>query len=140
MKWHNRFMQVAELSSEWSKDNSTKVGAVIVRDRRVLDIAYNGFPRGVTQQESREQRPEKYKFTEHAERNAINNCARDGVSTLGATMYTTLFPCVDCARGIIQSGIVELVYRDGVHERFDFTESIEMLKEVGIKLVKIEDE
>lgn len=131
-------MQLADTVATWSKDESTKVGAVIVgKKKRLLDLAYNGFPRGVSESPERNTRPAKYLYTEHAERNAINNCARDGISTQGATMYCTLIPCHECARSIIQAGIKRVVVKSSSHERYDFTATKEMFKEVNIKLIEL---
>ena len=111
MSWDERWMAVAELYASWSKDKSRKVGAVIVDERNVQVAAgWNGFPRGVNDNnESRHQRPNKYLWTEHAERNAIYNAAANGNKTLGCVMYLQWFPCTSCARGIIQAGIKEVV-------------------------------
>ena len=141
-KWHNRFINQAYTVAEWSKDKNTKVGCVVVgEDRRILDASYNGFPRGVDDSIiERYERPTKYIFTQHAERNAIDNCARDGVAMRGATMYVTLMPCHECARSIIQAGIKMVVYSENESERFK--ESSEnariMFKEANVELIKIE--
>ncbi len=141
-KWHNRFMEEAFSVAEWSKDVNTKVGCVIVgKDRRILDKAYNGFPRGVDDSlVERYERPLKYIFTQHAERNAIDNCARDGVPMRDSVMYTTLFPCHECARSIIQAGIRMVVYSQEASERF--TESSEyariMFKEANVEILNVE--
>jgi dCMP deaminase len=107
-KWDTRFLDLAALVASWSKDPSTKVGAVIVRpDRTVASLGYNGFPRGVADTESRyEDRETKYQLVVHAEANAIISA---GESVKGMTMYGTLFPCCDCAKLIIQAGIQTLV-------------------------------
>jgi dCMP deaminase len=111
-KWDRRFFDLGRLVSSWSEDRSRKVGAVIVGPANDLRaIGYNGLPRGVRSNvEERHDRTanEKYYWFEHAERNAIYNAARSGIATEGCRLYTTLFPCADCARAIIQSGIVEL--------------------------------
>lgn len=110
--WHARFLALAEHIAGWSKDPSTKVGCVIVGpDKEVRAQGYNGFPRGVYETPERLVRPTKYLFTEHAERNAIYNAARVGTTTAGCTAYSTLCPCMDCARAIIQSGITTVVTR-----------------------------
>lgn len=105
------FMSMACLTAMASKDPSTKVGAVIVgNDDEVISLGYNGFPRKVHDlDKARYQRPIKYSWIEHAERNAIYNAARIGVSCRGARMYIPFHPCSDCARAIIQSGIKELI-------------------------------
>jgi len=109
--WDRRFFDLANYISKWSKDRSTQVGAVIVdKNKVVLSMGYNGFCRGIDDNiEKYHNRPEKYKWTEHAERNAIYNAARQGSSLIGCTIYTSLYPCMDCARGIVQSGIVKVV-------------------------------
>jgi len=106
--WDKKFKGLAEHVAQWSKDRSVKVGAVIADTRNtVVSIGYNGFPRGVDDDvEERHERPAKYKWTEHAERNAIYNA---GQSLVGCSMYLTWFPCADCARAIAQSGINTLV-------------------------------
>lgn len=105
------WMQCAALAASQSKDRSRKVGCVIVDRRDVaISMGWNGFPRGVNDHiEGRHARPLKYKWTEHAERNAIYNAAARGASTLGCTIYLPWFPCSNCARAIIQSGIERMV-------------------------------
>lgn len=116
--WDALFIEIARTYARKSKDGSTRVGAVIVgpdRDQRAG--GFNGLPRGVVDDParfpwsaSRHRRPEKYSWYEHAERNAIYNAARTGVATGGCTMYTAGGPpCADCARAVIQCGIVEVV-------------------------------
>jgi dCMP deaminase len=101
---------MAENVSSWSKDNSTKVGAVIVtKEGDPVSFGFNGLPRGVKEMECRHERPNKYDFFEHAERNAIYLSRRD---LRGCVMFCTHFPCPDCARAIIQTGISTLVYYD----------------------------
>ena len=102
VKWDERFLRLAREISTWSKDRSTRVGAVIIgEDKTPGPYGFNGFPRFVDDdRESRHERPEKYKWTEHAERNAIYNAARIGVPLKGCTMYVTHMPCADCARAI----------------------------------------
>ena len=112
-KWHYRFMEVADLVASWSKDKSTKVGAVVVGpDREIRSTGYNGIARGVSDEiPERFERPTKYDFTEHAERNAIYNACLIGACLKDCTIYVTLMPCPDCARAIIQSGIKMVVTR-----------------------------
>ncbi len=104
-------MELALHIATWSKDRSRQVGCVIVGpDNEIRAVGYNGFPRGVDDlHEPRHARPAKYKWTEHAERNAIYNAARIGTPLQGCRMYLPWFPCMDCARAIAQSGIVELI-------------------------------
>jgi len=111
MSWDKRWIDLAILVSTWSKDQSRQVGAVIVDDRNVLlSIGWNGFPRNVNDDiDNRHKRPDKYKWTEHAERNAIYNAAAKGISLFGSKIYLPWYPCSDCARAIIQSGISDVV-------------------------------
>lgn len=111
MAWDTRWMDMAKLVATWSKDRSRTCGAIIVDNRNVLvSIGWNGFPRGISDDvDERHERPAKYKWTEHAERNAIFNAAANGHPTKGCTMYLPWYPCADCARAIIQSGIVSIV-------------------------------
>ena len=134
-KWDNWFMKQAFVAAEMSKDPSTKVGAVIVKDRRVISTGYNGPPRGVLDHiPYRNERPEKYFWYEHAERNAIYNAAAFGMALAGATIYCFWMPCHDCARAIIQSGIVEIVYYETMPDRWNESQerAIEMLTEAKI--------
>ena len=118
MNWDNYFEMLAGTVKLKSKDNNTKIGAVIVReDHTVVSMGYNSFPRGIDDtRPERQERPEKYFWFEHAERNAIYNAARIGVPTDGTIMYLTCgIPCADCARAIINAGIKEIVIRsDGI--------------------------
>tara|TARA_R110002153_G_scaffold132597_2_gene281637 strand:- start:10663 stop:11082 length:420 start_codon:yes stop_codon:yes gene_type:complete len=106
--WDNRFLELAQHVAEWSKDPSTKVGAVIVDEkRRVISTGYNGFPRGVEDHEWRlNDRPTKYSYVVHAELNAILAAP---LSVEGATIYVTHQPCCGCAKAIIQAGIVMVI-------------------------------
>ncbi len=108
--WHERFLSMAELVGSWSKDPSTKVGAVIVRpDRTIASLGYNGFPRGV--KDEYQDRDHKLLRTVHAEMNAILS-AREPMK--GYTLYVSpLFPCANCAAAIIQSGVSTVVARMG---------------------------
>lgn len=140
--WHKKFIELSELVSTWSKDTSTKVGTVIVDEesKDVISIGYNGIPRNCDDNvEERHERPLKYKWFEHSERNAIYNAARLGKSTNNKTMYVQKFPCPSCARAIIQSGIKKIVSPtpDYSHHKYgdDFKISMQMLKEAEIKLL-----
>jgi len=136
--WDARWLDLAGEVAKWSKDRSTKVGCIVVGDgKRLLCCGYNGFPRGIDDDTAdRHERPLKYMLTEHAERNAIYNAAREGVDLHNSVMYSTLYPCADCARGIIQSGIAEVVTREPDWNLpiwgFSFTVSRIMLQEAGV--------
>lgn len=137
MTWNKRWMDLAKTVAGWSKDPSTKVGAVIIDSREVVRaLGWNGIPRGVTDV-GRDTRPEKYLWYEHAERNAIYNAASTGTPLEGTTLFTTLPPCSDCARAIIQSGIKKVVTTRTVpnenwNEHWDVAH--QMFEEAGIEL------
>ena len=108
MNWKEYFRNIAHQVKLKSKDEKTQIGAVIVgEDNEIVSTGYNSFPRGISDDISeRQERPEKYFWFEHAERNAIYNAARIGVSLKNSTIYLTSgLPCMDCARGIVNSGI-----------------------------------
>ncbi len=116
ISWDEYFMGIALLSAQRSKDNSSQVGACIVSsENKILSMGYNGMPTGCFdddmpwERESNDQLNTKYMYVCHAELNAILNYG--GASTLkGARIYTTLFPCNECAKAIIQSGISKIIY------------------------------
>ncbi|MER8817200.1 dCMP deaminase family protein [Mesorhizobium sp. M0142] len=139
--WDRRFLELAASIGSWSKDRSAKTGCVIVgSDRLIRSTGYNGFVRGVDDEvNERHERPAKYSWTEHAERNAIYNAARLGIPLAGCTSYINWFPCIDCARAIIQAGIVRLVGLEPDHTDAkwgaDFELALNMFKEVDIEVV-----
>jgi dCMP deaminase len=145
-RWDKFFIKIAQDTAEMSKDRSTKVGAVLVRDNVILSTGWNGFPRGINDDlNERHERPLKYMLTEHAERNAIFNSARGGITTKGATIYMSGggYPCSDCARAIIQAGIVEFVSlalpfggKGGLWEESCRLGKI-MLMESGVRIVRL---
>lgn len=116
LTWDEYFMGIAVLSAKRSKDPSTQVGACIVdREHKILSVGYNGMPHCCDDDVypwSREGEglDSKYLYVCHAELNAILNCHNGSVK--GCTVYTTLFPCNECAKAIIQSGISEVIYYD----------------------------
>lgn len=138
--WDLRFLRLALSIGNWSKDRSRQIGAIVVGEgRSILAVGYNGFPRGVSEAaDERHHRPEKYLWTEHAERNAIYDAAKRGVALDGSTMYLPWYPCADCARAIIQSGIIVLVaLRSEVREPIwddHFRVSSSMLTEAGLQV------
>ena len=138
--WDSRFMRLALHIATWSKDRSRKVGCVIVgTSNEIRATGYNGFPRGVDDDVNERHNSDlKYKWTEHAERNAIYNAARAGVSLDGCRIYIPWFPCADCARAIIQIGIDEMIavepdWDDPVWAR-DFAVTKQLLDEVGVRI------
>ncbi|SDF82525.1 dCMP deaminase family protein [Thalassobaculum litoreum] len=108
-KWDLRFMDVAQLIASWSKDSSTKVGAVIADPaHRIVSTGYNGLPRGLADDGARmTDRDVKLRLTLHAEHNAILFAQRD---LLGCTIYVTAHPCAHCAAQIVQTGIARVVF------------------------------
>ena len=124
ISWDEYFMGVAILSSKRSKDPSTQVGACIVnQEKKIVGIGYNGFPIGINDDEfpwskTGEYVDTKYPYVVHAEPNAILNATS---SLKNCTIYVTLFPCCECAKLIIQSGIKEIVYVSDIHATDDTT-------------------
>ena len=141
LTWDEYFMGLAHLSALRSKDPNTQVGAAIIdENHRVVSVGYNGFPTGVSDDEfpwSREGDvlTSKYAFVVHAELNAILNSQR---SVRGCTIYVSLFPCNECAKAIIQSGIKKIVYESDKYNGVDTNiASKRMLKAAGVELVRI---
>lgn len=146
--WPEYFLGIAEQVKLKSKDQRTNIGAVIVgEDNEIVSTGYNSFPRGINDDlPERQERPEKYFWFEHAERNSIYNAARIGVSLKNTTMYLTCgVPCSDCARGIISSGIRKVYCKtqDTTRNREHWDEhakrSIQMFEESGVEVVFYED-
>lgn len=119
ISWEEYFMGVASLSALRSKDPSTQVGACIVnKDKRIISIGYNGFPKGADDDvfpwsRTGDMLNSKYAFVVHAEANAILNAT---TSVDNSTIYVTLFPCHECSKLIIQSGIKEIVYSENKYK------------------------
>ena len=154
-KWHEYFIKLADVIAEKSKDQSTKVGAVIVGpDHEIRSTGYNGFPRGVRESGGsygkRWERPEKYLWVVHAELNAILNAARHGAAVKDCSLYLNWepIPCNECCKAIANSGI-KAVYgpnrpfirpnqekdRKNWHESLEISKLI--MKETGIKSVTV---
>jgi len=138
LKWDEYFMGLAMLSSMRSKDSGTQVGACIVnQNNKILSVGYNGMPVGCDDDLmpwEREGDPldTKYMYVCHAELNAILNF--EGGNVRGAKIYTTLFPCNECTKAIIQSGIKEIIYFSDKYADTDATiASKRMLDMVGVK-------
>lgn len=141
-RWDARFFAMADFVASWSEDQSRRVGCVVVGDaNEIRSTGYNGLPRGVSAEHadrhSREN-GEKYLWFEHAERNALFNMLRAGVNTSNCRMYCNSFPCADCARAIIQSGISELrTYAPDLKDKKfgrHFEVAMEMFREGGVTL------
>lgn len=115
LTWDEYFMSIATLGAMRSKDPSTQVGSCIVRDNKILSIGYNGFPRGCSDDEfpwgkhNDSDYCNKYPYVVHSELNAILNYKGN---LEGSTLYVTLFPCNECAKAIIQSGIKTVIYKE----------------------------
>lgn len=134
--WHTYFLDMARMAATRSKDPNTQVGAVIVSpEKSIVETGYNGFAPGVTENEERWQRPIKYDFVIHAEQNAIGRAARFGKVVNGSTLYVTHYPCRECAKMIIASGI-KYVYAERFanmtkQEDINFVEAL--FKEAGVE-------
>ncbi len=139
LKWEARMIEEAKRWATYSKDPSTKVGAVIYNPTRktIITTGYNGFPRGTDDDETLyTDRARKYPRVVHAEANAIVDAAAQGVSTLNMALACTHPLCCDCAGLIIQAGITHVVYeytRDNM-ARFNNAEALQMFKEANIKM------
>ena len=109
--WDNRWLEIAQLISTWSKDPSTKIAAIAVKDKRLIATGYNGFPRNIEDLNDRwSNKEEKYKYVVHAEMNCIYNANYHNQSLKGSTMYVVGLPvCHECAKGIVQVGVTRVV-------------------------------
>ena len=136
-KWDLRFIEMARNAASWSKDPSTQVGAIIVDDdKRVISVGYNGFPKGVTDDERLDDREEKYKMIVHAERNALLFANKD---VKNCNLFTYPFmPCSVCAGMVIQAGIKRVVTVRNNNARWqkDFVVSRQMFKEAEVDLIE----
>ena len=139
ISWDEYFMSIALLSAKRSKDPSTQVGACIVdNDHKVVSIGYNGMPRHCDDDDLTWEKGEglnsKYLYVCHAEFNAILN-TRDGSRLNGCTVYVTLFPCNECAKAIIQTGIKKVVYlSDKYKDQIYMQASRRLLKAAGVEV------
>lgn len=138
ISWDEYFMGLAHLSAKRSKDPSTQVGAVIVdKYKKIVGIGYNGLPTGLDDDQYPWTRQgdfltTKYAYVVHAELNAILNATTD---LRGSSIYVSLFPCNECAKAIIQSGISEVVYEDDKYSDSDAVQASKlMLRSAGITL------
>ncbi len=146
-KWDVRFMALTEEVGSWASCLRRKVGAVIVREKRVMTTGYNGAPSKIRSCVERGEclrdkmniqsgtRAELC-FAAHAEQNAIIQAAKYGVNIDGATLYCTHQPCVICAKMIINAGIKRVVYKEGYPDEF----SLRLFDEAGTKLEKFQSE
>lgn len=147
-KWDKRFMDLAFTVGDWSScyKQDRHVGAVIVKDKRILTTGYNGAPSGVSSCVDRDEcirqtmgiksgTCHEICYAVHAEQNAIIQAAKLGVSVEGATLYCTHQPCVICAKMIINSGIKKVIYKLGYPDDF----SLKLFKEAQVEVVKFDD-
>jgi dCMP deaminase len=143
--WHEYFMQITALVSTRATCLRRKVGAVIVRDKRILTTGYNGPPDGITHCEDRGgclreelgipsgQRMELSRAI-HAEQNAIIQAAKIGISIQDSTLYVTTHPCFTCAKMLINAGVKEIIYKEGYPDEF----AKEILEEAGVEVNQFE--
>jgi dCMP deaminase len=124
-----RYLEIAHLIAQWSKDDKRKVGAIIVRDGNILSYSYNGTPRG-WQNETRDAEGRTHDHVLHAETQAIAKIARSTMSTEGSTLYCTLSPCLNCAKLISQVGIIRVVY----DETYKDTSGLDFLTQAGVAI------
>ncbi|MDD2293179.1 MAG: dCMP deaminase family protein [Bacteroidales bacterium] len=123
-----------EMASVWAKNSycvRRQVGAILVKDRMIISDGYNGTPSGFENVCEDEDGNTKA-YVLHAEANAITKVAKSGNSSLGATLYITAAPCLECAKLIIQAGIIRVVYKD----EYRIMDGVELLKKAGIEVVK----
>lgn len=138
-KWKKRFLKLSKEISEWSKDPSTKVGAVIItEDRNIVSTGYNGFPRGIEDTSERlNDRETKYKLILHAEMNCIMNALYNGRSVKDCILFVHgLPPCSECTKSIIQSGIKKIITDSKSTEKWieSTNLSLEMLREANVEI------
>ena len=130
ISWNEYFMEIAKLSAKRSKDPSTQVGACIINnEHRIVGIGYNGFPNGINDNKlpwgkKGDFLDTKYAYVCHAEMNAIMNCV---LIPKNCTLYVTLFPCNECAKLIIQSGIKKVIFLESKYEEKDSTKASKIL-------------
>lgn len=144
--WDRYYLEICKVVATRSKDPNTQIGCIIVGPaHEIRSTGYNSFPRGIRDNvPERLQRPAKYLWIEHAERNAICNAARAGTATEHCTLYVEIMPCMDCARAVVQAGIREVVISsdrmtqyssDYYNEHFGMVEVL--LAEAGISVRRV---
>ncbi len=142
LSWEEYFMTLALVASMKSKDPSTQVGAVIIdnRTRKLVSSGYNGFPRNIDDNQIPQSRPEKYLYVVHAELNAILHAQRE---LSDCSLYATVFPCSECMKAIVQSGIKRVVYLNELNGA-DWNDSkkatMKMAELAGVKIDKFESD
>ena len=143
-KWDLRFLRIAEEVRLWSKDPGTKVGCVLVNERRILSTGYNGFPATISDDLERYiDRDFKLSITVHAEANAILNAAKNGTKVEGSTLYVTFPPCSQCASAVIQAGVAKVVCPDPAKAperwRSNFIAANNLFYEAGVQVLYYSD-
>ncbi len=141
-KWHRRFLSLSEEIASWSKDPSRGVGAVIVSpSKQIIATGFNGLPRAIEDLPERLSRPAKYDLIVHAEMNAIVQCACNAVSPSGCAIYSSFFPCINCAIAIVQAGLETVVAYEPISGDEHWLDSIEksraVFKEAGIDFLEL---
>ena len=137
-----KYLQLAEFQAQlFSKDESTKVAALVLdNNQNIRSTGFNGLPRGFEETTERWSKPTKYDYVVHAEANAICSAARNGATLAGCTLFSTLFPCNECAKLIIQAGIAKIVTRKPEENSSwlsSFEKSREMFDECLVEIVYI---
>jgi dCMP deaminase len=127
-----RYIQMARIWATNSYCKRRQVGALIVKDRMIISDGYNGTPSGF-ENECEDENNESKPYILHAEANAITKVAKSNNSSEGATLYITASPCMDCAKLIIQAGIIRVVYAD----EYRITDGIKLLEKAGIEIVQL---
>ncbi|GAB1474745.1 dCMP deaminase family protein [Bacteroidota bacterium] len=128
------YLDMAEVWSRNSYCKRRQVGALLVKERMIISDGYNGTPAGFDNV-CEDEEGKTYPYVLHAEANAITKVAKSGNSSIGATMYVTTSPCLECAKLIIQAGITRLVYRNKYHR----TDGVDLLSKAGIEVVNFID-
>ena len=131
LKWHNTFMKIAGIISNHSYAKRSKVGAILVKDKRIISIGYNGTPHGFNN--TCEMKNETKKEVLHAESNCITKCAKSNESSENSILYVTLSPCIECAKLIIQSGIKEVYFK----EKYRDDSGLKLLLKAKIKYYEV---
>lgn len=132
-KFDQRYLEMAEVWAKNSYCKRRKVGALLVKDRMIISDGYNGTPSGfenICEDENGVTKP----YVLHAEANAITKVAKSGNNSLGATLYVTASPCIECSKLIIQAGIRRVVYKD----EYRLTDGVDLLRQAGIEVEKID--
>ena len=131
-KFDQRYLEMAEIWARNSYCKRRQVGALLVKDNMIISDGYNGTPSGFENvcEENGVTKP----YVLHAEANAISKVAKSSNSSLGATLYVTASPCIECSKLIIQSGIKRVVYKD----EYRLTDGVDLLRRAGIEVEKVD--